>query len=304
MLSVANLIKIFGIRMNGYRFTSCSLCIKIGRTVFSSASCKKDTKLSIDATKNVLKKRVIVKWNITNRKLFGPIIGNSKNIKDGDNNSHAYSIENVSSNKDNIDGSSKLLPVGLWGCQELFEKQIKRKQSPASTRAVQTSSILTGEETLENEEEQTSKLPDQPFFQKDGVVLPFPMLLGKRGAQMEPAPKEISSLTSPEENLPSVTQILKDTVSKESEMVLELWRKRKISEVGEEGFKEYMRGMILKNVYNIIFILKLINLNYILNIQMHFPLENNCIQVLKPAFVELTTVQFTLNRESPVIGSV
>ncbi len=242
MLSVANSIKIFGIRINGYCFTSYSWCIKIGRAGFSSASCKKDIKLSVDATKNAFKKRVIVKWNITNRKLFGPIIGKDKNIKDGDNKCYAYSIENVSSNKDNIDGSSKLLPVGLWGCQELFEKQIKRKQSPASTRAVQTSSISTGEETLENEEELTSKLPDQPFFKKDKLLLPFPMLVGKRGAQTEAASEEISSLTSPEENLPSVTQILKDTVSEESEMVLELWRKRKISEVGEEGLKEYMRG--------------------------------------------------------------
>ena len=42
--------------------------------------------------------------------------------------------------------------------------------------------------------------------------------------------------------VPSVTMVLNQTMSESSAIALALWRKRKIAEVGEEGFKLFMQG--------------------------------------------------------------
>ena len=102
------------------------------------------------------------------------------------------------------------------------------------------------EKSLQQKNEQTTEVVQpaaNPFFQKnDGVILPFPMLLNK---QSEPTAtsKEIFTISSTERKMPSVTQILNMTMNETSIMMLALWRKRKIAEVGEEGFQEFMKGL-------------------------------------------------------------
>lgn len=88
--------------------------------------------------------------------------------------------------------------------------------------------------------ETTDVLPTTPFFVKNDIILPFPMILSKQN--LPTSTKDIVTIASAKVDVPSVTQVLNKTMSDKSEMMLALWRKRKIVEVGEEGLKDFMRG--------------------------------------------------------------
>ena len=72
------------------------------------------------------------------------------------------------------------------------------------------------------------------------TVIPFPMVLEK--VIETTATNEIITVSGSDSKVPSVTQVLSVTMPDSSAIALAMWRKRKIAEVGEEGFKEYMRG--------------------------------------------------------------
>lgn len=88
-------------------------------------------------------------------------------------------------------------------------------------------------------------IPNSPFYNKDNIIFPFPMVLKKESLSSS---KEIITIASAKVDVPSVTQILSKTMSEKSEMMLSLWRKRKIAEIGDEGLREYMKGHIFYQV--------------------------------------------------------
>lgn len=87
---------------------------------------------------------------------------------------------------------------------------------------------------------ESSYLPSTPFFLQNNVVLPFPMVMKNKPSNF--SLDGIVTLGSIKADVPSVTQVLNKTMSDKSEMMLALWRKRKIAEVGEEGLRDFMRG--------------------------------------------------------------
>lgn len=118
--------------------------------------------------------------------------------------------------------------------------------SQPSSTVLRSSSHEPCPTVLEPQVATSPELPGLPFYQKNNVILPFPMVPGTKKVLLEDGGTgtEISSLPSPEEKYPSVTTILKETMTKDNEAVLDAWRKRKIAEVGEDGFREFMRGTI------------------------------------------------------------
>lgn len=82
----------------------------------------------------------------------------------------------------------------------------------------------------------------EPFIEKNKILLPFPMVVNKQPVTQSFS--EIYSIpNSYPRNLPSVTSILNVTLPESSTIALATWRKRKIAEVGEEGFELFMRGL-------------------------------------------------------------
>jgi len=80
----------------------------------------------------------------------------------------------------------------------------------------------------------------QPFIEKDNILLPFPMVMNKKPAIQ--SSQEIYSIPNNyPRSLPSVTSILNITMPESSAIALATWRKRKIAEIGEEGFELFMR---------------------------------------------------------------
>lgn len=60
---------------------------------------------------------------------------------------------------------------------------------------------------------------------------------------------------TPKRDLPSVTNILNVTMSAQSKMALENWKKNMIEKLGEEGFNKYSKG-IYKITKLVVFVLK------------------------------------------------
>ena len=229
------------------------------RCCHSSSLVFKDTQTNTLEEKRA-KKLVQVKWQITDMMMpfYGPIIQ-----QNGDKTTTPSMVASCQT----FDYKTvKLLPVGLWSNREVERGRaklhfaVRRKSTKADGPTKKSSKKLPDESskasvpqpTLEPAAEPfpadsthlTGELPPpgQPFFERNSIVLPFPMVLDKKSPEEGTESKEISTLPGPETELPSVTTILSKTRSKESELALTLWKKRKIAEVGEEGYKEFMRG--------------------------------------------------------------
>lgn len=195
----------------------------MGVRPFRCSSCDKS-----DQNKSNLetyKKRALLKWNKIDKCFFGPIIKRQGGLTKDSSSSDSPRITPANVER------TKPIPAGLW-CQLAVGRYGKKRQLMRS---------LSSAVSLPPETVVVPTLPDQPFFHKDNMIVPFPMFLDKSVDNVSHT-EEIFSLPGPEFKLPSVTQILRDTMPKESEVFLNVWRKRKIAEIGEEGFKTYMRG--------------------------------------------------------------
>ena len=183
-------------------------------------------------------------WFDTDLALFGPIIKTKKIRKEKTTKSNPSASENVvvtgcATEKKRRIKSTKPLAISTAdvAAQTTDLKPIKISDS-SSTK---TSSVKTSEQE-KREQSQAALSLANPFFQRDDVILPFPMVLNKQFKPESQASKEIFTLSSTEKKMPSVTQVLNLTMSENSMMMLALWRKRKIAEVGEEGFQDFMKG--------------------------------------------------------------
>lgn len=202
-----------------------------------------------------------VKWNSTNLALFGPVIKEEKRKTKEKN---IQTVDDQKKAKKPFGSDELLLPVSLWDNSSVelkLEKSRYTKFSKVKSRLEETKvphivqiPILPevkepeqcpapNDKPLINSCDTVTEiiLPNAPFFQKDDIILPFPMVLNKH---VTPCPNQIYTIASAKVDVPSVTQVLNKTMSDKSEMMLALWRKRKIAEVGEEGLKEFMRGHI------------------------------------------------------------
>ncbi|XP_059352066.1 mitochondrial genome maintenance exonuclease 1-like isoform X2 [Daphnia carinata] len=232
------------------------------KSIFTSTTFRKDEDIPEKLYKVVDKKAhkrklQLLKWNKTNLALFGPIIKEDKK-KLKENNSPVGKKEKTA-----IEADDSLLPISLWN-ESSVELKLSKTGFPNNTVKIahknlaleatkpittvlreSSSKVQTKQHpTHESVNFQSIKLaenilPSAPYFQKDDIILPFPMVLKKEF--IPPTSKDIITIASAKVDVPSVTQVLNKTMSDKSEMMLALWRKRKIAEVGEEGLKEFMR---------------------------------------------------------------
>lgn len=242
------------------------------KSIFTSTTFLKEEDIPVKLYKVVDKKAhkrklQLLKWNKTNLALFGPIIKEDKK-KLKENNLPVAKEEKTA-----IESDNSLLPIGLWNESSVELKHSKTSFSNKNVKTAHKNHVLTKQNdriltTKQNEiitvlkepsnkvqakQDQTHErvnfqsitlaenvLPSAPYFQKDDIVLPFPMVLKKEF--IPPASKDIITIASAKVDVPSVTQVLNKTMSDKSEMMLALWRKRKIAEIGEDGLKEFMKG--------------------------------------------------------------
>lgn len=242
------------------------------KSIFTSTTFLKEEDIPVKLYKVVDKKAhkrklQLLKWNKTNLALFGPIIKEDKK-KLKENNSPVAKEEKTA-----FESDDSLLPIGLWNESSVELKHSKTSFSNNNVKTAHKNHVLTKQNdriltTKQNENitvlrEPSNKvqakqdpthervnfqsitlaenvLPSAPYFQKDDIVLPFPMVLKKEF--IPPASKDIITIASAKVDVPSVTQVLNKTMSDKSEMMLALWRKRKIAEIGEDGLKEFMKG--------------------------------------------------------------
>ena len=200
--------------------------------------------------------RQLIAWRKTDLALFGPLIKEKKTKK---------KKEKTAADPVKVDNPiGNLLPINFLNASTV-KLHLKTHNSPKSV--VPTTDNTTGDTkstlTPKTPKESSNKvppktkslienvkditfaeniLPSTPFFKKDEIIHPFPMVLIKEKECSPPNSKEILTIASAKVDVPSVTQVLSKTMSDKSEMMLALWRKRKIAEVGEEGLKEFMRG--------------------------------------------------------------
>jgi hypothetical protein len=206
--------------------------------------------------------RQLIAWRKTDLALFGPLIKEKKTKK---------KKEKTAADPVKVDNPiGNLLPINLLNASTV-KLNLKAHNSPKSGDVVElvvpttdntsgpgdTKSFLSLKTPKESSNKVPPKtkslienvkditfaeniLPSTPFFKKDEIIHPFPMVLLKECSP--PNSKEILTIASAKVDVPSVTQVLSKTMSDKSEMMLALWRKRKIAEVGEEGLKEFMRG--------------------------------------------------------------
>lgn len=241
------------------------------KSIFTSTTFLKEEDIPVKLYKVVDKKAhkrklQLLKWNKTNLALFGPIIKEDKK-KLKENNSPVAKEEKTA-----FESDDSLLPIGLWNESSVELKHSKTSFSNKNVKTAHKNHVLTKQNdriltTKQNEiitvlkepsnkvqakQDQTHErvnfqsitlaenvLPSAPYFQKDDIVLPFPMVLKKEF--IPPASKDIITIASAKVDVPSVTQVLNKTMSDKSEMMLALWRKRKIAEIGEDGLKEFMK---------------------------------------------------------------
>ena len=233
------------------------------KSIFTSTALwKEETTLeesSNPAVDEKIKKRIQkIEWQKTDLALFGPIIKEKKTRK---------KKENKTSDPVKVDGiinTEEPLPVNLWNTPKV---QLKITKAPYSKKHLVLNDAICSEDTensssIKDLKETSNKVrskqkplaekvnnevtflentePSTPFFKKDEIILPFPMVLNKE--YTPPSSKDILTIESAKVDVPSVTQVLSKTMSDKSEMMLAMWRKRKIAEVGEEGLKEFMKG--------------------------------------------------------------
>jgi len=124
-------------------------------------------------------------------------------------------------------------------------EQVGRRTGKLSSASTDTAKVSdTGREQLLNSLA-TESLSAEDKAQKntsDQYILSFP-LFGSPTLSTETASRPT--------RLPSVSAILKATMSPESQLVLTRWEQRMIAELGEDGFKEYQKGC-----YSVLFIAK------------------------------------------------
>lgn len=233
------------------------------KSIFTSTTFLKEEDIPVKLYKVVDKKAhkrklQLLKWNKTNLALFGPIIKEDKK-KLKENNSPVAKEEKTA-----FESDDSLLPIGLWNESSVELKHSKTSFSNNNVKTAHKNHVLTKQnEIITVLKEPSNKvqakqdpthervnlqsitlaenvLPSAPYFQKDDIVLPFPMVLKKEF--IPPASKDIITIASAKVDVPSVTQVLNKTMSDKSEMMLALWRKRKIAEIGEDGLKEFMKG--------------------------------------------------------------
>lgn len=248
------------------RSNTISLRILYGeKSIFTSTAFRKEENIP-DKTHKVVdkngtkKKLQLLKWNKTNLALFGPIIIEDKK-KSKENNPPSAKKQKKTTESDDL-----LLPIGLWSDSSVELKLGKTSSSKSSNKtgdeihvrgAKKQKQIVTvvrePSDKVQTKPEPIHErlnlqsitlaenvLPRAPYFEKDDVILPFPMVLKKEF--FPPASKDIISIASAKVDVPSVTQVLSKTMSEKSEMMLALWRKRKIAEIGEDGLREFMKG--------------------------------------------------------------
>ncbi|KAI9565427.1 hypothetical protein GHT06_009219 [Daphnia sinensis] len=234
------------------------------KSIFTSTKFRKEENVPDKLYKVVDKKAnkrklQLLKWNKTNLALFGPIIKEDKK-KLKENNSPVAKKEQTGIEPDDL-----LLPISLWNESSVELKLSKSSFSNNNLKTAHENPVLDAEKQNQITtvlREPTNKVqaeqhpshervnfqsitlaenvvPSAPYFQKDDIILPFPMVLKKEFRP--PALKEIITIASAKVDVPSVTQVLNKTMSDKSEMMLALWRKRKIAEIGEDGLKEFMK---------------------------------------------------------------
>jgi len=94
-----------------------------------------------------------------------------------------------------------------------------------------------GDQSLEKSpdtELQTDKDESQNISADQNDTLSFPLFA------CSPLPSDTGMLSA---RFPSVSAILKATMSPESQLALSRWEQRMVAELGEDGFKEYQRGL-------------------------------------------------------------
>ncbi|XP_046445847.1 mitochondrial genome maintenance exonuclease 1-like isoform X1 [Daphnia pulex] len=249
----------YGVKMTSIILRSDNVWLKIllgKKFIFTStASWKEPT----DVDEKTKRRQQQIERQKTDLALFGPIIKEKKTRKKKEiNTPDPIKV-------DNTINSEELLPINLWN---LPKEQFKITKAPYSKKHLMpTDNTISSEGTehsssIKDSKETSNKVPPKrkplaekkvnneitfseniepstPFFKKDEIILPFPMVLKKECTL--PSSKEILSIASAKVDVPSVTQVLSKTMSDKSEMMLAMWRKRKIAEVGEEGLKEFMR---------------------------------------------------------------
>ena len=222
--------------------------------------------------KSTKRKEQLVKWNSTNLALFGPIIKELTKKQKAKEKSTP-----VDDKKKARKSFASILPASLWheSSVELkvsrkapYQKQVKNTNFPEEIKLphIVQGTILQNEAELEQTSDPNERpalnncdtfreisLPTTPFFKKDDIIFPFPMVFSKQKCVPSSCPNEIYTIASAKVDVPSVTQVLNKTMSDKSEMMLALWRKRKIAEIGEEGLKEFMRGHIPQSNILIVF---------------------------------------------------
>lgn len=113
---------------------------------------------------------------------------------------------------------------------------------------VSTRSSSQTPESIENEDQCLYGSVVKPSAQMCRALKnPWPLLQHTKPARAHSQTECVTQINFQRnsDHMPSVTKILQKTMSAKQAFYLERWRKRKISELGVEGFKEYSNSKLL-----------------------------------------------------------
>lgn len=165
--------------------------------------------------------QVLINWHKINLELYGPIISPTKTKTN-------KAAENEAK------GDRAVMETPATTQTGKTSTELPKKETPLTVKKKKTAAKLKTTDDI-------GLMPIQPFTVKDDIVLPFPMMMNKQPISPSSINREIYSIPNQDWSLPSVTNILNTTMPESSVTALAIWKKKKIKEVGVEGFETFMR---------------------------------------------------------------
>lgn len=185
-----------------------------------------------DAVEHSHAKKVskFTKWKWENELLYGSLIKSTPDI-----NQHGYVIESSAGQYSQMDG----IPFGESTVNSVSASNNLGNFN--SWHPEQKHSVAVGTHAAESYELDTSGI--------DPILL-FPLIhVSEQGMGEKELPLPSVHLPLPEkQHMPSVTHILKETMSPENVAILQRWEEQMIKKLGVEGFKEYKQNLFEKGV--------------------------------------------------------